>query len=183
MVKISKNLFEKKRGKMVALLKEYKDVFAQSYQEMLKVVHKLKVDPNAKPVKQAPRKYHLDVEEKIKLEVQKLLKARFIEEIECPSWLANTILVKKKNGQIRACVDFWDLNKACPKDEFPFHNVDILVDAVASHERFSFMDGYNGYNQILMDQADALKTAFKTPFGNVFYRVMPFGLKNASTMY
>ena len=110
------------------------------------VVHKLKVDPNAKPVKQSPRKYHLDVEEKIKLEVQKLLKARFIEEIECPSWLANIVPVKKKNGQIRVCVDFRDLNKACPKDEFSLPNVDILVDAVASHERFSFMDGYNGYN-------------------------------------
>jgi len=110
------------------------------------VVHKLKVDPNAKPMKQSSRKYGLDVEEKIKLEVQKLLKVRFIEEIECPSWLANIVPVKKKNGQIRVCEDFWDLNKACPKDEFSLPNVDILVDAVASHERFSFMDGYNGYN-------------------------------------
>ena len=79
MVNISKNLFEKERGKLVALLKEYKDVFAWSYQEMPDlspnlVTHKLKVDPNAKPVKQPPRKYRLDVEEKIKLEVQKLLK-------------------------------------------------------------------------------------------------------------
>ena len=79
MVNISKNLFEKERGKLVALLKEYKHVFAWSYQEMPSlspnlVTHKLKVDPNAKPVKQPPRKYRLDVEEKIKLEVQKLLK-------------------------------------------------------------------------------------------------------------
>ena len=78
-VKISKNLSEKERGKLVDLLKEYKDVFAWSYQEMPDlspnlVTHKLKVDPNAKPVKQPPRKYRLDVEEKIKLEVQKLLK-------------------------------------------------------------------------------------------------------------
>ena len=103
MVKISKNMSEKERGKLVALLKEYKDVFAWSYQEMPGlslnlVVHKLKVDPNAKPVKQLPRKYCLEVEEKIKLEVQKLLKERFIEEIECLSWLANIVLVKKKNG-------------------------------------------------------------------------------------
>ena len=71
------------------------------------------------------------MEEKIKLEVPKLLKARFIEEIECPSWLANIVPIKNKNGQIRICVDFQDLNKACPKDEFPFPNVDILVDAAA----------------------------------------------------
>ena len=118
------------------------------------------------------------MEEKIKLKVQKLLKAGFIVEIECLSWLANIVPVKKKGGQIRICVDFWELNKASPKDEFPLPNVDILVDATAGRERFSFMDGYSRYNQILMDLVDALKTAFRTPFGNYFYRVMPFGLKN-----
>ena len=88
---------------MVALLKEYKDVFAWSYQEMLGlspnlVTHELKVDPNAKPMKQPPRKYRLDVAEKIKLEVQKLSKTGFIEENKCLGWLANIVLVKKKNG-------------------------------------------------------------------------------------
>ena len=88
MAKISKNSSEKERGRLVALLKEYKDVFAWSYQEMPGlspnlVVHKLKVDPNVKPMKQPLRNYCLDVEEKIKLEVQKFLKAKFIEEIEC----------------------------------------------------------------------------------------------------
>ena len=151
MVKISKNMFEKERGKLVVLLKEYKDVFAWSYQEMPSlspslVMYKLKVDPNVKPVKQPPRKYHLDIEEKIKAEVDKLLKVGFIEEIECPSWLANIVPVKKKGSQIRICVDFRDLNKACPNDEFPLPNVDVLVDAVAGHERFSFVYGYSGYN-------------------------------------
>ncbi|XP_075674851.1 uncharacterized protein LOC142644050 [Castanea sativa] len=187
-VKISKGLSEEEREKLVALLREYNDVFAWSYQEMLDlspnmVTHKLKVDPNVKPVKQPPRKYRLDVVEKIKLEVQKLLKARFIEEIECLSWLANIVPVKKKKGQIRICVDFWDLNKACTNDEFPLSNVDILVDAAAGHERFSFMDGCSGYNQIFMDPIDASKTAFRTPFGNYFYMVMPFGLKNAGATY
>ena len=82
-VKISKSLSEEERGKLVALLREYKDIFAWSYQEMSGlspnlVTHKLKVDPNAKPVKQPLRKYRLNVEEKIKLEVQKFLKAKFI---------------------------------------------------------------------------------------------------------
>ena len=82
------------------------------------VVHKLKVDSNAKPMKKLPRKYRLDTAEKIKLELQKLLKARFIEEIECPSCLANIVPIKKKNGQIRICVDFRDLNKACLNSHF-----------------------------------------------------------------
>ena len=114
------------------------------------------------------------MEEKIKSEVNKLLKVGFIKEIEYPSWLTNIVPMKKKGGQIRICVDFWDLNKPCPKNEFPLPNVDNLVDAVAGHERFSFMDGYSGYNQ---------KTAFRTPFGNYFYKVVPFGLKNADATY
>ena len=80
-------------------------------------------------------------------------------------------------------MDFRDLNKVCPKDEFPFPNVDILVDAAASHERFSFMDGYSGYNQIFIGLVDALKTAFKTPFGSYFYKVMHFVLKNVGATY
>ena len=144
------------------------------------VTHKLKMDPNVKRVKQPPRKYNLGVEEKIKVEVNKLLKVGFIEEIKCPSWLANIVPVKKKRGHRRIYVDFQDLNKTCPKDEFTLPNVDILVDAAASHERFSFMDGYNRYNQIFMEPADAQKTAFRTPFGNYFYKAIHFGLKNAS---
>ena len=188
LVKISMSLSEEERRKLVALLREYKDDFAWSYQEMpglspRLVTYKLKVDPNAKPMKEPPRKYYLDVEEKIKLEVQKLLKAGFIVEIECLSWLANIVPVKKKVSQIRICVDFRDLNKACPKDEFPLPNVDILVDAATNHERFSFTNGYSAYNQIFMDPTDAPKTTFRTPFGNYFYKVMHFGLKNTNATY
>ena len=100
------------------------------------VTYKLKMDPNAKSVKQPPRKYLLDVEKKIIAKVNKLLKAVFIEEIECSSWLDNIVPIKKKGSQIRICVDFRDLNKDCPKDEFPLPNVDILVDVAAGHELF-----------------------------------------------
>ena len=92
--------------------------------------------------------------------MSKLLKARFIDEIKCLEWLSNIVLVKKKGGQIRICVNFRDFNKACPKDEFPLPNVDILVDIATSHERFSFMDGYSGDNQIFMELADAYKKCF-----------------------
>ena len=94
------------------------------------------------------------------------MKAGSVEEIKCPEWLANIVLVKKKGGQIRIYVDFRDLNKACPKDEFLLSNVDILVNVVAGHEHFSFMDGYGGYNQIFMETADAQKITFKTLFRN-----------------
>lgn len=73
--------------------------------------------------------------------------------------------------------------RACPKDEFPLPNIDTLVDATAGHQMFSFMDGFSGYNQICMAGEDAEKTAFRTPMGNFYYEVMPFGLKNAGATY
>ena len=93
------------------------------------------------------------------------------------------MLVKKKNGQKRCCVDFRNLNKACPKDEFPLSNMDLLIDSTIGNAMFSFMDGFSGYNQIRMVPKDAKKTAFKTPIGNFYYTVMPFGLKNANATY
>ena len=91
--------------------------------------------------------------------------------------------MKKKNGQIWCCVNFRNLNKACPKDEFPLPNIDLLVDSVAGNSMFSFVDGDNGYNQIRMAARDAEKTAFKTSIKNFYYIVMPFGLKNARATY
>ena len=78
-------------------------------------------------------------------------------------------------------MDFRNLNKAYPKDEFPLPNIDLLIDLAAS--MFSFMDGYSGYNQIRMATKDAKKTAFRTPIGNFYYTMMPFGLKNVGTTY
>ena len=75
------------------------------------------------------------------------------------------------------------MNKTCPKDKFPLPNIDLLVDSATGNSMFSFMDGYSGYNQILMATKDAEKTAFRTPIGNFYYTVMPFSLKNAGAMY
>ena len=80
-------------------------------------------------------------------------------------------------------MDFRNLNKAYPKDEFPLPNIDLLVDSVTGSSMFSFMDGYSGYNQIRMAAKDAKKMAFRTPIGNFYYTVMPFGLKNARATY
>ena len=80
-------------------------------------------------------------------------------------------------------MDFHNLNKVCPKDEFPLPNINLLVDLAAGNSMFSFMDRYSGYNQIRMAAKDVEKTAFRTPIGNFYYIVMPFGLKNAGTTY
>ena len=91
--------------------------------------------------------------------------------------------MKKKNGQIQCCVDFHNLNKACPKDEFPLPNIDLLVDSTVGNSMFLFMDGYSGYNKIQMATKDAEKTMFRTSIENFYYTVMPFGLKNAGATY
>ena len=91
--------------------------------------------------------------------------------------------VKKKNGQIRCYVDFRNLNRVYPKDEFLLPNMDVLIDSVVGNAMFSFMDGFSGYNQIRVVPRDAKKTAFKTPIGNFYYTVMPIGLKNAGATY
>ena len=79
-----------------------------------------------------------------------------------PDWLANVVMVKKANGKRRMCVDFMDLNKACPKDSYPFPQIDTLVDSTARHQLLSFMNAFSGYNQIKMEEADQEKTFFVT---------------------
>uniref|UniRef100_A0A2N9FPR8 Integrase catalytic domain-containing protein n=1 Tax=Fagus sylvatica TaxID=28930 RepID=A0A2N9FPR8_FAGSY len=116
-------------------------------------------------------------------EVDKLLAANFIREVFYPDWLANVVMVKKNTGKWRMCVDFTDLNKACPKDSFPLPRIDQLVDSTAGHKLLTFMDAFSGYNQIVMDEGDQEKTSFITSRGLFCYKVMPFGLKNAGATY
>jgi hypothetical protein len=187
-ISISMSLSTEERKCLIDLLHEYKDVFAWNYNEMPRidsglVAHFLNVEPGTRPVVQPMRTFHTEVEAQITQEVKKLLAASFIKPIQHPRWLSNIVLVKKKNGQIRCCVDFRNLNKACPKDEFPLPNMDLLIDSAASHAMFSFMDGFSGYNQICMSTKDAEKTAFCTPIDNFYYTVMLFGLKNAGVTY
>ena len=92
-------------------------------------------------------------------------------------------MVKKTNGKWRMCVDFTDLNKACPKDSYRLPRIDQLVDSIAGHRLLSFMDAFSRYNQIRMDEANQEKTSFFTSQGLFCYKVMPFGLKNAWKTY
>ena len=110
------------------------------------IVHKLNIDPSFPPKKQKPRralKEHVDT---VKLEVQRLKEAGVIREIFFPEWLANTVVVKKKNGKWRVCLDFTDLNRACPKDPFPMPKIEQLVDATYGHPKMSFLDAFQGYH-------------------------------------
>ena len=129
---------------------------------------------------QRSSKEHVDA---MREEVIKLKKAGAIKEVFYPKWLANTVVVKKKSGKWRVCLDFTDLNKACPKDPFPMPRIDRLVDSTVGHPRMSFLDAFQGYHEIPLAAEDQEKMAFVTPVGNFHYKVMPFGLKNAGSTY
>ena len=112
-----------------------------------------------------------------------LLKAGFIREIKYPKWLANVVVVPKKDGKWRVCVDYIDLNEACLKDSFPLPRIDQIVDSSAGHGMLLFLDGFTRYHQIPMHLPDAEKIAFITSHGLFCYNVMPFGLKNVGATY
>ncbi|XP_070036802.1 uncharacterized protein [Nicotiana tomentosiformis] len=137
----------------IELLKEFRDVFAWSYKEMPGLDHKVAVHYLA------------------------------VKSVKYPTWVSSIIPVRKTNGQIRVCVDFRDLNNACPKDEFSLPIPELMIDATTGYEAISFMDGSSGYNQIRMAPKDEELTAFRTPKDIYCYKVMPFGLKNAGATY
>ena len=155
-----------KKG-LIRFLRKNIDVFAWSHEDMpgiepSVITHRLNVHPSSKPVRQKKRIFAPERDNAIKEEVQKLMLAKFIWEVYYPDWLANIVMVRKANGKWRMCVDFTDLNKACPKDSYLLPRIDQLVDSTASHRLLSFMDAFSGYNQIRMDETDQEKTSFVT---------------------
>ena len=125
--------------------------------------HKLNVTPFAKPVRQKVRHFHLDRHLVIQTEVDNLLHNGFIRAVKYPEWLANVVVVPKKGNRWRVCVDYTDLNDACPKDSFPLPRIDQIVDASAGHGMLFFLDAFSGYHQIPMHPPDVKKTSFITP--------------------
>jgi hypothetical protein len=183
-VLLGSQLSDEQEKTLIRFLFNNKDVFAWIANDLCGVnrdviEHSLNVDPSFKPRKQRLRKMSDDKAEGAQNEVKRLLSAGVIREVTYPEWLANTVMVKKANGKWRMCIDFIDLNKACPKDEFPLPRIDSLVDAAASLELMSLLDFYSGYHQIWMKKEDEPKTSFITPSGTYCYLRMLEGLKNA----
>ena len=186
--RIGTSMKEKTKQDLVQFLRENIDVFAWSHENMpgidsSVITHHLNVHPSSKPVRQKKRVFALERDNAIKEEIQKLTTTQFIWEVYYLDWLANVVMVKKANGKWRMCVDFTDLNKACPKDSYPLPCIDQLVDSTAGHQLLSFMDAFSRYNQIKMDEVDQEKTSFITSQRLFCYKVMLFGLKNVGETY
>lgn len=156
---IGTNLSPRMKEGIINFLKDNLDVFAWSHENMLGIPvsliqHRLNVDPEKKSVQKRRRVFAPERNKVVMDEVNKLLAANFIREVHYLEWLANVVMVKKANGKWRMCVDFTDLNQACPKDNFPLPKIDQLVDSTAEHKLLTFMDALSGYNQIQMAEED-----------------------------
>ncbi|GLT39466.1 hypothetical protein SLA2020_136540 [Shorea laevis] len=187
-VKIGTRLTAEERAELLKFLGDNQDVFAWTTDEMPGIpteftVHKLSTDPTKRPVVQKRRLFGPEKQAAIDEEIQKLLQAGFIRRVEYSDWMSNPVLVKKPNGKWKMCIDFTNLNEACPKDPHPLLNVEKLVERAAGHERMSFLDASSGYHQVQLLLDDQEKTAFYAGDAIYCYVMMPFGLKNAGATY
>ncbi|KAJ6974614.1 hypothetical protein NC653_030665 [Populus alba x Populus x berolinensis] len=137
-LKIGTLITSEQRIKMITLLQEYSDVFAWSYEDMPGldtsiVEHKIPLEEGYKPVKQKLRRAHPDIWIKVKAELEKQWDAGFLEVVRYPQWVSNIVVVPKKEGKIQVCVDFRNLNKASPKDDFPLPHIDVVATQFLTH--------------------------------------------------
>jgi hypothetical protein len=185
---ISEDLTSHNEERLLSCLSKNRDVFAWSALDLVGVSrsiieHSLGIDPSVRPKKQQLHKMSDEKTEAAKAEVHRLLEAKFIEPVAYPMWLANVVMVQKKNDKWQMCIDFTSLNKACPKDNFPLPRIDKIVDSVAGCEVMSLLDCFSGYHQIYMKEEDKANTSFITPFGTYCFIRMPEGLKNAGSTF
>jgi hypothetical protein len=179
-VVIGSDLSPDEEGRLVQFLQKNKDVFAWSAKDLTSVDRsfielRLNIDPSIKPRRQRLRKMSGDKVITVKSEVQRLLDAIVIREVMYSKWLANTVLVKKKNGKWRMCIDFTDLNKATLKDNYPLPRMDQVIDSAANADIMSLLDCFSGYHQCWMAKEDEEKTSFITPFGTFCFMRTPEG--------
>ena len=144
--------------------------------------HCIYIKEGSRPVCQPQRRMNPNLREIVE-ELQKLLKAGFIYPISDSEWVSPLVIVPKKNGKWRICVDYRALNKATQKDHFPLPFIDQVLDNLAGKKFFSFLDGFSGYNQIKIAPQDQDKTTFTSPWGTFAYRALPFGLCNAPATF
>ncbi|GJW23581.1 reverse transcriptase domain-containing protein [Tanacetum coccineum] len=187
-VMIGSDLTEKTRSKLCNLLQRSLDIFAWTPTDMTGVPrqiaeHKLNVRKGCPPVRQKKRGQAAERNIAINDEVSKLVTAGIMREVHYHDWLSNPVMVKKSDNSWRMCVDFKDLNKACPKDGYPLPEIDWKVESLCGFPFKCFLDAYKGYHQIQMAEEDEEKTAFITNQGIFCYTKMPFGLRNAGATY
>ncbi|GJU36167.1 reverse transcriptase domain-containing protein [Tanacetum coccineum] len=187
-IAIGSTLTEKGRKELCTLLGQNLDVFAWKPADMTGIPqsiaeHCLNIQEGCPTVRQKKRGQAPKRNKAIQEEVEKLVDAGIMKEVHYHSWLSNPVMVKKHDGTWRMCVDFKDLNNACPKDCYPLPEIDWKIESLCGYPFKCFLDAYKGYHQIKMAKEDEEKTAFTTSQGIFCYSKMSFGLKNAGATY
>ena len=142
------------------------------------IQHVIPIKVGVKPYQQPLRKMHPNLEPLTQSEVKKLLDAKIIFKVRHSEWVSNLVPVRKNSGEIKLSVDFRNLNRASDKDNYPVPPMEKILQMVSGLELFSLLDGFSGYNQVLVAEEDRLKTTFRTKWGTFVYIRMPFGLIN-----
>nr|GEY51029.1 reverse transcriptase domain-containing protein [Tanacetum cinerariifolium] len=187
-VAIGVTLSEKGGTKLCSILKKNLDIFAWKPSDMTGVPrsvaeYRINIREGYSPVRQKKRGQAPERAKAIQAEVQKLVEAGIMIEVYYHDWLSNLAMVKKHNGSWRMCVDFTDLNKACPQDCYPLPEIDWKVESLCGYPFKCFLDAYKGYHQIQLAEPDKEKTTFHIRQGVYCYTKMPFGLKNTGATY
>nr|GEX69574.1 reverse transcriptase domain-containing protein [Tanacetum cinerariifolium] len=185
---IGGSLSDKGRTELCSVLKKNLDIFVWQPSDMTGVPrsvaeHRLNIQEGYTPVRQKKRGQAPERARAIQAEVQKLVDVRIMREVYYHDWLSNPVMVKKHDGSWRMCVDFTDLNRACPQDCYPLSEIDRKVESLCGYPLICFLDAYKCYHQIQLAEADEEKTAFHTGQGVYCYTKMPFGLKNAGATH
>ncbi|MCO5598976.1 hypothetical protein L7F22_053075 [Adiantum nelumboides] len=183
---IATDLTKEEEKFLTATLKQYKVVFAWSYKDLKGVdpsicQHTIPLKSDGKPSR--PYTYNKTFAKKIKEEIDRLKEAEFIYEIEHTDWVSPIVVVPKKTGKLRVCVNLKKVNAATIRDNYPLPITDHVIERVAGIEAYSFLDGFSGYSQLTIKLEDQHKTTFATEWGIFAYRVMPFGLTNAPATF
>ena len=203
---ISARLSDEEEHKLLQILKKHKESIAWSIEELKGIspsicMHKILLEETSRPTVEHQRRLNPVIKEVVKKEVLKLLNVGFIYAISDSPWVSPVHVVPKKGGFTvirnekneliptrtvtgwRVCIDYRKLNTATRKDHFPLPFIDQMLDRLAGHPHFCFLDGYSGYNQIAIAPEDQEKTTFTCPYGTFAFRRMPFGLCNAPATF
>ncbi|GKD31525.1 reverse transcriptase domain-containing protein [Tanacetum coccineum] len=176
------------RKQLINMLRDNQDVFAWQPSDMAWVPrriiqHSLNVNVSITPVAQKRRILGSEKSKAVTREIEEWIKAGIVRPVRYSTWISNPVLVKKVDDTWRMCIDFKNVNSACPKDYYPLPEIDLKIEAVMGFPFKCFLDAYKGYHQIQMAKEDEEKTAFYTDQGTYCYTKMPFGLKNAGATY
>jgi hypothetical protein len=169
-------------------VQEYRDMFAFTYDELKAyrgyvIQHTIPLKQDTKPFRQKLRQINPNLAPLVQKELQKMLVVGFIAPTRHSSWCSNLAVFHKKNGGIRLCIDFKNLNLACIKDNYPLPNMEALLQRVIGSQIMSMLDAFSDYNHVLVRKENQNKTTFTTPWGTFEYLRMPFGLLNVGATF